>query len=203
MSSRSWSQLILVLNLLAIILLGGCGHSLPTQYYILTPLPVASSQQLKAVAAEDVAIGVGPVILASYLDRDEIVVRKSQNALDLSELDHWAEPLKDNFARVLGENLSLLVRTDYISSFPWRRDTPITYQVVVEVDRFDIEKGEQSILVAQWRILSGNGERILFAKKSSFKAPADTQAFEAGVAALNQNLNELSREIADAIRQLL
>ncbi len=203
MSSRSWSQATVVLILLGIILLSGCGHSLPTQYYILTPLSAASLKQVKAVDTEDVTIGVGPVHLPSYLDRDEIVVRKSQNVLDLSELDHWAEPLKDNFVRVLGENLSLLVHTDHIASFPWRRNTPITYQVVVKVERFDIEKGEHSILVAQWHILSSNGDRILFTKKSSFNAPVDTQAFEAGVAALNQNLNELSREIADAIRQLI
>src|SRR5262245_23853131 len=57
----------------------------------------------------------------------------------------WAEPLPDNFSRVLAEDLSLLLATDHVAVFPRKGPVPMYYQMSVEVTRFLGAPGERSL----------------------------------------------------------
>ena len=61
------------------VLAAGClGGSAPTRFYVLAPVDGP------AVAGErPLAVGVGPVSLASYLDRPQIVTRPASDKIDL------------------------------------------------------------------------------------------------------------------------
>jgi uncharacterized protein len=82
-------------------------------------------------------IGVGPVTLLPYLDRPQMVIRTSQAQLHLAEFDQWAASLQDTVARVLAENLSLLMPTARVVLHPWSWTTVIDQQVLLEVTQFD------------------------------------------------------------------
>ena len=79
----------------------------PTRFYLLPTLTDVSSPA--AMGERALTIGVGPVTLPPYLDRPQIVTRASRAQLHLAELDQWAASLQDTVARVLAENLSLLM----------------------------------------------------------------------------------------------
>jgi uncharacterized lipoprotein YmbA len=150
-----------------------------------------------------VAIGVGPVSLPPYLDRPEIVTRSGGNELHLSEFDRWAEPLQQNFTRVLAQNLSNLIPTDRTAVFPWERSVPITYQVLVEVTRFEGNADGNSSLMARWSIFGVDKKKELLMRQSTFTTPTGApQDYKATVSAMSQSLADLSREIAAAIQTL-
>jgi len=104
---------------LSLIVSAGClnlgeGTQEATRYYVLSPL---SASEMKTEVLDDqksVAIGLGPVTFSEYLNRPQIVVRGSGNQLQIAEFARWAEPLVENFSRVLVENLSALLSSDSI-----------------------------------------------------------------------------------------
>ncbi len=180
--------------------LAGCASSAPSRFYVLSPLTSskAESQALKDEGC--IALGVGPVELPAYLDRPQIVTRVSENELNLAEFDKWAEPLKDNFSRVLVENLSTLLCADAISIFPWKGPTPIDYQVEVTVIRMDGNVGGNASLVARWAIFRQNDRKMLLTRQSSFSRLLSSESYKALVSAQSRAIADLSREIAEAIK---
>jgi len=152
-------------------------------------------------AAQGPVIGVGPITLPKYLDRPQIVTRAGYNQLALGEFDRWAEPLQDNVARVLAENLARLIPTDHLLPQAWPRSATLDYQVTVEVLQFDGWLGGESRLLARWSILDG-AEHELFTRMVDLHAPTGGQNYDAMVMAMNQLLEALSRDIATAIQRL-
>ncbi len=191
-----------MLTIVALLMhLAGCASSAPTRFYVLSPL--ASSKAESQVLKDDgcIALGVGPVELPAYLDRPQIVTRVSENELNLAEFDKWAEPLKDNFSRVLVENLSTLLCADAISIFPWKGPTPIDYRIEVTVIRMDGNVGGNASLVARWAIFRENDRKMLLTRQSSFSRLLSSEGYKALVSAQSRAIADLSREIAEAIKK--
>lgn len=180
--------------------LAGCASSAPSRFYVLSPL-VSSKAESQALKDEGcITIGIGPVELPAYLDRPQIVTRANENELNLAEFDKWAEPLKDNFSRVLVENLSTLLYADAISIFPWKGSTPIDYRVEVTVIRMDGKIGGNASLVARWAIFRENDRKMLLTRQSSYSESLRSQSYKALVSAQSRVIGDLSREIAEAIK---
>lgn len=185
----------------SLIVLGGCAGTQPTRFYVLTSLSRSDAKRAVAVG-QGVAIGIRPVALPRYLDRPQIVTRASRNQLDIADFDQWAEPLKDSIANVIAENLSILIPTDSIAVFPWNRSTPVHYQLAVEVTRFEGNAGGDSLLIARWSVIGEKGRKVVVSRKSSFREPVGAEDYKAVVSAMNKTLDDLSREIAEAIKGL-
>jgi len=181
-------------------LLAGCS-SAPTRFYVLTPVPISPGQPV-AGAGQGPGVGVGPVELPDYTDRPQIVTRLDQNQFKLADFDNWSEPLKDNFTQVLAENLSILIPTERIFVFPWKRENRVNYQVTVKVIRFDRAVDGDSVLTARWRILGTDDREELRVQTATYTAPAGGPDYPATVAAMNQTLTALSRDIAAMLKGL-
>ncbi len=177
-------------------LLGACASSPPTSFFILSPNDDSRSYQQTHEAKFGLSVGVGPILLPGYLDRPQIVTRKSRNALELSEFNQWAEPLEDNFANVLGDNLSVLLPTDDIRFYPWDVGATPEYQVEVEIIHFDGSLGGTANLDVRWTIYSDDGVTILVSNKSNFQEKAADESYEATVAAMNRVVDQLSAEVS-------
>jgi uncharacterized protein len=204
MTHRVYLRRAVVLLAASLMMLAGCigGKSARSRFYVLNSLPNPEAEKHVTTAEHGIAIGVGPVTIPPYLDRPEIVTRAGGNELHLSEFDRWAEPLQQNFARVLAENLSVQIPTDRTAVFPWEQSTPIDYQVLVEVTRFEGNADGHSSLMARWNIVGADRKKELLARQSSFSAPANAPDYEAMVSALSRTVADLSREIATAIKAL-
>ena len=194
-----FAALVLGAGLLA---LAGCAATSPTTFYILSSLPPAAVES-PATARNKLSLGVGPVTLPAYLDRPPVVTLASANRLQLAEFHKWAEPLQENFSRVLAENLSILLGTDRIAKLPQRRASAINYQIAVEIIRFDADLDGTASLIARWSIFGKDGKKMLVMRRSSFTEPSDPNGDrEAVVAAMSRALGGLSREIASTFKTL-
>ena len=189
------SLTVLILSISFAFLLG-CGTTQHSRFYLLT-----SVASLETVATRDIepAIGVGPIVIPKYLDRPQIVQRAGNNELKLAEAHRWAEPLGNNFTRVLAENLSLMIPTQRVAMYPWKRSTMVDYQVMIEISRFDTDMDGNVVLTANWKVL-GTDEKVVAFKKSTYTEAADVAGFDTIVAAQSRTLEALSREIASAIK---
>ena len=187
-------------------LMAGCtfigGTQQPTQNYVLNSLYSEKIETQAVADLHDIGILVGPIRMALYLDRADIVIRDSQNQIRLAEFSQWAGPLQENFSRVLAENLSVLLTTDSVGIFPGTRAMLFDFNVTVDVTRFDGMPGEKADLRARWGILDKNRKTMLFEKHSVLSQPTNDNSMEALIAAESRTLAELSREIAEAIKTL-
>jgi uncharacterized lipoprotein YmbA len=142
------------------------------------------------------------VELPQYVNRPQIVTGESSNELQRASREQWAEPLDTNFARVLADNLSVLLGTDRVAIFPWKGPVPIDYQVVVEVTQFlGVPKGAVA-LVALWRVLGKDGREVLVSRQSRLSETTESGQYDALAAAMSRTVASLSREIATAIARL-
>jgi uncharacterized protein len=187
------------------LLLAGCAAFSPrpdqSRFFTLTALSQAEEIATQRVSSPaGISIGIGPISFPGYLDRQEIVTRVAQNQIGVSENDRWAEPLDENFARVLAQNLSVLLRTERINIYPWPIDKKPNYQVEIEVLRFEANAAGDVQLLARWAVRDTNKKNSIQYRDSRISYPARTKSTEASVAALSEALGALSREIADAVR---
>lgn len=178
----------------------GCSATPPTRLYILTSLPPPAAPL--ALHTPGLAIGVGPVQLPRYTNRPGIVTADSGHELHSADFVQWAEPLQDNFVRVLAENLSVLLATDRVVLFPWKNPLPLDYQIIVEVTHFLGKTGGEVSLVALWSVIGKDGKGVLLSKKASFREVAAAQEYDALAAAMSRAVAALSRDIADTISTL-
>jgi uncharacterized lipoprotein YmbA len=171
----------------------------PSRFYVLTS--VAEDQDVVAADKLEIALGVGPISMAPYLDRATLVTRVGPNQVEFSQIDRWAEPLEAHFTRIQAENLQLLLGTRSIHNHPWFSSTKLDYRVEITVVRFESDRSSSARLLARWSIKDGNGER-LESRESTIEQAAGANTRDASVVALSQAAAELSREIASAIRRL-
>ena len=184
--------------LVGVLLLAGCARTASVSYYQLSPQEAPRNEPASGEAGKMV-LGIGPVRLPEYLDRSQLVTRLSANRLQLADNHRWAEPLNKNIARVMGENLSALLGTSHIVFHPWPSSRAMDYQFLVEVLHFENESDGAARLVALWSVKGKDGGMVLPERRSSYLIVAPSQDQEGQVAALNQALGSLCREIAQAL----
>jgi uncharacterized lipoprotein YmbA len=184
----------------ACLALAGCADSQPTRFYTLSHLTAAPGGT-PPLLPPDASVGVGPVTLPPYLDRPQLVTRAGRNQVVLADFDSWAEPLQGLFARVLAENLAVMLGTDDVLLLPQRRPMRLDYQVEVDVARFDVDTSGNANLDARWWVFGRDGEKLLGSGRSTITEPSEVGDYTAAAAALSRALGAMSTEIAQAIAQ--
>lgn len=183
-------------------LLAGCGTTPSAQFYTLSalnePAPTAQAGTLRS----HIAIGVGPITIPEFLDRPQIVTRTTANQLDVNEFHRWGGSLREDFARVLVENLSRLLATNRISVYPSPELLDLRYRIVIEVQQFDGQLGEAVTLNAVWTLLDEGTGKPLRVQRFEYQAPTTSADYAALAAAHSAALAALSRELADALQNV-
>lgn len=186
----------------ACVLLCGCGSTSASRFYTLTPVHSSAVDAGSPEADSSLVFGVGPVAIADYLDRPQIVLRSSHNELSLSEFNRWGGSLQSDTVRVLRENLENLLAGDGISVTSWRRGIPCRYRVSVDISRFESTAEANVVLKAQWAIFSGDGSKVLLVRDSTIREEVRGGEIGQVVAAMGSALGSLSREIAEGYRDV-
>ena len=194
-----FGSVILVVYL--IILTGCAGSSKPSEFYLLRSMSASQDTVPTASKNGSPSVLIGPVTLPAYLDRSQIVTFAGNHKLVLDEFTRWAEPLQDNFYRVLVENLSLLLNTPKVYAFERRGSTQADFQIVIDITRFDTTAGGDAHLTAFWTVVAED-DSILIQRKSVFHASVPSTGTTGIVEAQNRTLTEFSREIVAAIQSL-
>jgi hypothetical protein len=142
-------------------------------------------------------VGLGPITMPGYLDRPQIVVRLGENEVALAETDRWAEPLRDNLARTLEENLSSLLPEATIVHHPWYEAPDVA--VGLDLRRFEAVATGAVVLDATWWI-TRDGD-LVERRATTIEEAAAADGRAASVAAQSRALAELSREVAAGVRR--
>ena len=192
---RIHEKACLLISVLCLFIIAGCATTpSPTYYQLEEP---ASS--LLGGVERGLAIGVELLNVAAYLDRPQIVTRVTDHKLELSESNMWAEPLKESIVRVIGVNLSNMLDTNRVFRLPRRdKSIPLDFRVALTITRFDGTLGGEARLTARWNLYSQK-DTLVLTRVSIISQPSDGQGYDNLIAAQNLALQNLSREIADAI----
>ena len=182
------------LVLLLALLLAGCAGSPPTNLYTLSaaPAPAADTRLPHSPAV----VAVGPVTLPDYIDRPQIVTRKSAYQLDLAAYDHWAAPLYDMLPRVLVEDVALRLPSDRVVAFPQVSDASFDYRIAVDVSRFDVDATGEATLAARWQLYARSAPRALLVADDILQRRTEGQGYDAYAASLSAVLADLGDRIA-------
>ena len=189
-----WVLMIFVLGL------SGC-LSIPTsrtpQFYTLSAAGDPASQKLKI--ASDVIIGVGPIKIPNYLDRPQIVTRDKNKMLQFAQFDRWGEALDTGLARLIREDLTIMLPQAKLTLYPWNPSIAVKYQVVVEIVQLDSELDQNMDLVVQWTIIDVQNSKALVIKRSEFHQPIIPQNYLGLTQMLSTACASLSSQIAEAL----
>jgi hypothetical protein len=176
-------------------LAAGCATQQPFRYYTLR------SAGEPAAAASPLVIALGPVTVPAVVDRPEIVVSTGRNELKLDDFNRWASPLQDNLARVIADDLAILLGSPRVIRFPQPLAADPDYRVAVEVRSFESALGESAAIDAVWTIRRMKDRKTQTGQTSVRERVADP-GYEALAGGHSRAAAKLSQDIADAIRQL-
>ena len=186
--------------------LAGClgGQSPPTNFYMLSALSPSPAGTAPASAEARIHIGLETVVMAEYLNRNEIVLNLDNTIYQLAEFNQWAEPLNDNLTRVLEENLTNLLQNDSIEVFMASESSiPLDYRLEVDVLRLDGNLGDQVRLVVQWALLEAEEDELILMRRSEYQETAADETVKELVLAESRIVEKLSRDMAEAIKKAL
>jgi hypothetical protein len=184
--------------LAAALLLGlaACGSSPPSRFYTLASLPKGEIPAATEMAERRGIVAVGPVEIADYLDRPQIVRRGGPTTITLLELDRWAGSLQSDIARVLVDNLAVLLAERGYVVMPWAATARADGRIQVSLTRFE-GTGEQTVVLdARWTLYGKEKGEVLAAGKEVIVEPVRSGGADETVEAMSRMLAELSRRLA-------
>jgi len=186
--------------------LAGClgGPSAPTNFYMLSPLSPSQAGESAASAEARIHVGLETVVIAEYLNRNEIVLNLDNTIFQLAEFNQWAEPLDGNLTRVLGENLTNLLQDASIRVFLASESSiPLDFRLEVDVLRLDGNLGDQVTLIVQWALLETAEDDLILMRRSRYQELAADETVKELVLAKSRTIEQLSRDIAEAVKKTL
>ncbi len=190
-----------ILILISLALFTNCGSSPPIQKYILTPSIEDDVETLSGKSDAEITIGIGSIEFSDYLMRPEMVSFKGSNELNVDQFNRWAEPLEENFERVLIENLSRLIPTNRIYIFPRQEKEPNSFQITISVREFGMRADSMVVLNARWSVSKNIKRDFLMKQRSFYTENAAGVSIEEKVALLSNLLGKFSRDIANEIKK--
>ena len=173
-------------------LLTGCAQPNKTFYVLTASGPMPSGGGL--------AIGVGPVSLAEYIDRPNLVTQEAPNQLAIAEDHRWAGDLSASIGRVVAANLGRDLKTGNVRTYPWLRDEEIRYQVTLDIRQLHSESDGYAVIEAGWRIYSLPERSLKASKTFTDREPLDSDGYNSSVAAQSRLIGRLSDNIAASMR---
>ena len=186
------------------LLISGC-ISLPNiqsspnpRFYMLSPINETQVSK-KIDITPGVIIGVGPVKLPEYLDRPQMVTRDKEGTLKFDEFDRWGESLDLGIARLIREDLTVMLPSANLTLYPWNPSTPVKYQVIVEVIQINSELDRDMHFIVQWSVIDAQTAKAVIIKRSEFHQAIFPQNYVGLVKTLSTACASLSSQIAEAL----
>jgi uncharacterized lipoprotein YmbA len=185
----------LLLATACVVMLAGCvgGTRSPApDYYLLT-----SQQTNESPARPDFTIGVGPVRIAPFLSRPQIVVHEGGGVMKVQR-QRWGESLEHGIQRVLLQNLAALTGAQG-RAFPWRRTTAPDFAVRVDITDLDRLTDNSAQLEVSWVLEDLRNQRIVATQQTRFTTAISGNDMPALVQAYSTLLMQLAQQIQRGI----
>lgn len=199
---KRYRQLVPWVLSAGLLLLTGCvsPNAQQTRFYRLSPDPgsALSARPAGERSSLQPKVGLGPVQLAGYLDRPQLINRVGPYQLTLNDFEHWAGTLQDNIKAGLVDALQARLGTDLVIAYPWHGAVRPGYQLLLDFSRFDAEAG-QFVLQARWILLAERGDKLLAVRQVTIHEPMNETTPQALVAAASHALDRLAVQLAAVV----
>ena len=171
----------------------GCSIAPPATFYQL-------QQSTSETASRDnnITVLLGPLRVADYLQRENVLQREADGSLSLSQQARWAGSLQDDIGQLLLRQVSAQLGSSRIALYPDRVGIEAQAQVVLSISRLDSGVQQPAVLEAQWRLLDVKGSlrnsRVLRFEEAHNGEVADQ------VRAQSELLGQLSKQLVAALQ---
>jgi len=180
---------------LTVLVLSGCfGGSrsvIPDHYLLTSQLPGGAAAAQPPAAT--FSIGVGPVRVAPFLARQQIVTHEGGNSLNILP-QRWGEPLEQGIQRVLLQNLATLTGAQ-TRGFPWRLNTAPDYALRIDVVDLDRLNGNTALLDVSWVLEDLKNRRVITTQQVRLTAPVNGGSTSALVDAYSNLWQQLAQRV--------
>lgn len=186
--------------LAAALLLAGCSQRPEPQLYVMSPLPEAARP---ANSAAEPVMALIRVRLPDYLNRPQLVSRNGANALEVDDDDRWGEPLDESVPRVMAENLSHYLTKARVVVPQEALGQKLPYEYLVALDAYEPDGRGNAVMRGRWHLRDNRSGKVVAEGRIDERHPLASDSAAEAVVALNDNLNEASRQIADATMETM
>ncbi len=185
------------------LLLTACSASPPVRYFSLSSTVADGRQDPN----ETVVLGLGPMRMAEYLNRSQIVTRGVGAEIKVDEFNRWVEPLAVAFHRIVSTDVDNMMEGVTVLAFPWESAvrSQVNYRLLGDVIRFDADRSGRVVLETQWGITAvDSGRAVVRLRRARYEAQTGLHDDPAAVAsAMNEVLAKFSRDIVSEIQAVL
>ena len=175
--------------------LAGCTVHQPVPLYQLDNGDAQIPKQ-----AQGLAVLLGPVSVADYLQRETLLQRQEDGSLLACEGAHWAGNLAADIDQLLLRQLAWRLDSQRTVLAPTSADFDPDVQVLLNIIRLDSGPNHPAVLEAQWRLLDKAGQlrdsQLLRLEEAHSGTTADQ------VQAQSRLLRQLVQRLAEAIEPL-
>lgn len=191
-------KLLIIISLTSTLF--GCSSAPKTSFYQLRSIGTAQTNQSKP-PLKNVIILLTPIKFPEYLDRPQLITRKSDFKLYLNENHLWAEPLNNEFTRVLTENINKKLAPNTIYTFSTINKKTVDITININVLQFDVNANDQAVLVVKWSYSLANNIATTMLSKTITLSSA-SKKHESRVEAQSHIIEQFSNYIIQTLLPL-
>ena len=191
-------QLVMVVVLM--VGTAACGKTPAARFYTLSPMATSDAASQNSTTNKHI-LSIGPVKVAAYLDRSEIVTRSHPTHVELAEFDRWAEPFEEIVTSTLAENIATLLPSVYAISDVWP-EAKIEYQLLMKINAFESDKSGNVSLDVSWGIVQHSDRKMKAIYESKIVLPGSSGDYEEITKNMSLALAELSKEVVAELKEL-
>lgn len=133
--------------------LAGCSVHQPVSLYQLDSGKPEQPQQ-----SAGMAVVLGPVSIADYLQRETLLQRQSDGSLTAATDGRWAGSLTSDINQLLVRQLAWRLDSQRVVLSPATTGFAPDVQILLSITRLDSGPAQPAILDAQWRLLDRKGQ---------------------------------------------
>ncbi len=181
------------LLLAGVVGLGGCtAHQAPTLYRL------GGAEMALPSAEGGLAVLLGPVSVADYLQRQALLQRQSDGSLTASVQAQWAGSLVADIEQQLLRQLAVRLNSQRLALAPAEPGFVAEAQVLLSITRLDSGPQRPAVLEAHWRMLDRRGQ-LLDGRLLRLEAPHGGSIAEQ-VGAQSLLVQQLAEQLATALQ---
>jgi uncharacterized lipoprotein YmbA len=179
----------------------GLPGSAPTRFYIMKVDESLKPDVAAASLNPALNVGIGPVQIPGYADRAQIVTFDDGARINVSDFDHWAEPVGDAVKRILSANVSTLIGEAKVFPYPgdFRPDKD-SLQIALEiVDIAQLDDGD-ALLSVRWHVKRLYENEVVVRNAKVYRHKATAGDYNSYANALSALLGKLSVDLTQSLK---
>lgn len=189
---RSWMLCLLLV-------LTGCASSPDAHFYTLSAPPAKVPHDASAIGPPHYSIAVGPVSVPETVDRPQLVIRRGDHRIEITELHRWAQPLRLEIAGAIANGLERRLPQARVALYNVQTVRDPDCRVQLDIERFDAVL-DDAVTMQGWWTVRCNAQPARTARFME-QVPAHG-GFDAIAAAYGRASSTIAEQIADAIAVL-